>query len=68
MSTQILVAAPPPVDSATAYDWGRPRRVEAGRRADTGPEVYCRIRGAQFAAEGYAPCTNLGCNGCKPRD
>jgi hypothetical protein len=31
------------------------------------PEVYCRRLGAHRAAQGYAPCSDLGCEGCTPR-
>lgn len=34
------------------------------RPIDAGPEVYCRMRGAEHAARGFAPCADLGCSGC----
>jgi hypothetical protein len=30
------------------------------------PEVYCQRLGASYAAQGYAPCSDLGCGGCTP--
>jgi hypothetical protein len=28
------------------------------------PEVYCLKRGGEYALQGLAPCTDLGCRGC----
>jgi hypothetical protein len=35
---------------------------------DSEPQVYCRKRGAQHAARGFSPCSDLGCTGCGSRD
>ena len=31
---------------------------------DAEPQVYCRRHGAEHAAKGFAPCSDLGCAGC----
>lgn len=42
--------------------------AEVGSReaqaVDVRPQVYCRRHGTDHAAEGLAPCSDLGCAGC----
>ena len=42
-----------------------PREIRA---VDVEPQVYCRRRGAEHAAKGFAPCSDLGCAGCTRGD
>jgi hypothetical protein len=42
-----------------------PREVRA---VDVEPQVYCRRHGAEHAAKGFAPCSDLGCAGCTRPD
>jgi hypothetical protein len=74
VSTQIPVLQPLPADGAAADGRVTPARagvahpIGTARVAGAGPEVYCRMHGAAYAAKGFASCTELGCGGCARRD
>jgi hypothetical protein len=70
MSTQLPLPTPLPADGVTAGGGVRPSGSDnvAPIGVDASPEVYCRIRAADHARSGLAPCTDLGCRGCARRE
>jgi hypothetical protein len=58
----VYVTSPARTDQFPA---GSPVGSPQTRPTGVEPEVYCKMRAGEYAAQGFAPCTALGCAGCK---